>query len=297
MARKHFTPRMLQRFDEEGRGLGTYGNYTPWHQVTRSEPASYGRSHIHDWPITARDHHLLSDMERDVFLFGAMVSEDMREQLPLHLEAAPSEACAYEYSPSPSWFPGTLEVCDEVSIRHPRVTAPGESINWVMTTDLVLRLRRPPHPIVPISVKYDSRFKRKRTTALLLIESIYWAKRRLPPLLITSNHYDRRVANALRTSQPWALSDEFRPNMSEIDFRSLATMLEGLTTEHALRVVSRHLHLSRSQAQCTFWQGVWAGLLPIDLTKAGWPNSRLSFLPESEFWSQNPIVALRGGQC
>ena len=297
MARKQFTPRMLQRFDEEGRGLGTYGKYLAWHQVTRSEPASHGRSHILRWPRTSRDHHLLSDVERDTFLFGAMVSDDMREQLPLHLEAAPPESQAYNPNQQSPWFPGTLEICDSASIRHPRITAPGESINWVMTTDLVLRLRRPPHPIVPISVKYDSRFKRPRSTALLLVESIYWAKRGTPSLLITTAHYDKRVANALRISQPWAMNEEFRPDLTGIDFELLIRRMDGLTVEHALRVLARELQFSRPQAQCAFWQAVWAGFLPINLSKVGWPDSRLSFLPTAEFWGQNPIVALRGGQC
>lgn len=297
MARKQFTPRMLQRFDEEGRGQGIYGQYRAWHQVTRSEPASFGRSHIQRWHRTSRDHHLLSDVEHDTFLFGAMLSDDIREQLPLHLEASPPEAHAYKSASKSPSCPGTLEICDASSIRHPRITAPGESMNWVMTTDLVLRLRWPPHTIVPISVKYDSRFKRRRTTALLLVESIYWAKRGTPSLLITREHYDRRVANALRISQPWALDEDFRPDLDSIDLAAVAQKVAGGTVEHALNVVSREFQFTRRQAQCAFWQGVWAGVLPIDLSKVRLPDGRLCFLGTSEFWAQNPIVALRGGRC
>jgi hypothetical protein len=284
---------MLQRFDEEGRGRGIYDEYRPWHQITRSDPASLGRSHILNWYRTERDHHLLSDVERDYFLFASMLADDIREQLPLSLEGGPSEEEAYNADASPDRFPGTLEICDGASIRHPRVTAKGESMRWVLTTDLVVRLRTPPHTLIPISVKYDSRFKRPRTMALLLVESSYWARRKTPALLLSTEQFDRRVVNTLRVYQPWGLNQEFRPIFTESDFRLWRERVEGRSTEGALKITARSFQFSLHQAQCAFWQAVWAGHLPVDLSKLGWPDSPIVFLSPTAFWRQNPIAARR----
>ncbi len=58
---KRFTPKVLERFRREGRGTGTYSDYTPWHRVSRGDPSSKGRSHLIVWMDRQRE--LLSDQE------------------------------------------------------------------------------------------------------------------------------------------------------------------------------------------------------------------------------------------
>lgn len=284
---------MLRRFAAEGRGLGTYGNYTPWHQVSRAEPASHGRSHVLTWYRTHRQHHLLSDVERDTFLFVAMLADDIREQFPLRLEDGPPEYSAYDATCSDRTCPGTLHLFDEAGVRAPRVNGDGESAHWVLSTDLVVRPRLTPTTLIPVSVKFDSRFKRPRTRELLLMESSYWQARGYRSLLISTAEYDRRVANTLRVTQPWAMNLEFRPNLDSFDLALLLQRVAGRTVETALRLTASTFALPPMQAQCVFWQAVWAGRLPLDLSILGWPTSIVKFIPNAIFWLQNPIAARR----
>jgi hypothetical protein len=93
---KRFTPALLERFKRLGRGKGVYGNYVPWHQVSRSDPSSIGTSHCPVWG--GRHVELLSTIERIVFYFCTMVTDviDIRDQFPLCTDQSSHELCAYE---------------------------------------------------------------------------------------------------------------------------------------------------------------------------------------------------------
>lgn len=67
-----FTPARLEKWRDAGRGTGTGADYQPWHQVTRSDPGSRGRSHLINWRF-GRLHHLLSDQEMVAFAFASML--------------------------------------------------------------------------------------------------------------------------------------------------------------------------------------------------------------------------------
>jgi hypothetical protein len=118
---KRFTPSVFDRFTRQGRGEGTYANYQAWHQVTRGDPSSRGRSHITNFREQQFD--LLSDKEIHVFLFSSMLQnlDDIRVQFPLSLEENPHELAAYDIQHR-SRHPGTLEIAKQLNIRHPRVT-------------------------------------------------------------------------------------------------------------------------------------------------------------------------------
>src|SRR5687768_17430801 len=92
---KRFTPKVIARFDRQARGQGTYESYAPWHQVTRGDPASSGRSHLLNW--RGRLRHYLSDGELGAHLFASMLPDldDCLEQYPLTTEDAPHALAAY----------------------------------------------------------------------------------------------------------------------------------------------------------------------------------------------------------
>lgn len=69
---QHFTPKRLRKWIEEGRGTGSGEAYQPWHQVTRADPGSRGRSHLIN-SKQGRLHHFLSDLEFIAFSFATML--------------------------------------------------------------------------------------------------------------------------------------------------------------------------------------------------------------------------------
>jgi hypothetical protein len=294
MARKLFTPTAIDRFRREDRGLGIGASYTPWHQVRRSDPASLGRSHVLIWPVTGRQHHLLSDTELEVFLFASVIAEDIREQFPLSLAAAQSELASYTTRCCRAAYAGTLDICSKASVRHPTVYEAGRSSPWVLTTDLLVRplpgWRSAGNELVPISVKYDSRLTRKRTVELNLIESTYWATRGFRPVLVGRNDYCPLVANAMRVTHPWALDGGYRPDLTKIAWRPIRIRMEGESVTRAISFFQEVFRLDAHRAQCLLWQAVWDGHLPADLSKLGRPSSQIKFLDAQRFWAQNPIA-------
>jgi hypothetical protein len=120
---KRFTPAVLARFERQGRGTGTYEDYSAWHQVTRGDPASRGRSHLLNWK--GRLIHLLSDGELGEQLFATMLRDldDSLEQHKLTLDDSPHPLLAYGAPVSDELFPGTLRLAEELGIRHPKVYA------------------------------------------------------------------------------------------------------------------------------------------------------------------------------
>ena len=86
---KRFTPKVLERFQREGRGTGTYTDYVPWHRVSRGDPSSKGRSHLIVWMDRQRE--LLSDHEWGGLNFAGLVPGliDLAEQFPISQDVRP----------------------------------------------------------------------------------------------------------------------------------------------------------------------------------------------------------------
>lgn len=119
---QRFTPARLVRWHNTGRGTGTGADYQPWHQVTRDDPSSRGRSHLLNWRF-GRLHHLLSDLELVAFGFASMLPgvTDLREQFPLACNEHQCELADYQGSHSGRLSPGTLEIAEDLGHRHPAV--------------------------------------------------------------------------------------------------------------------------------------------------------------------------------
>lgn len=292
---KRFTPARLNAWKQGGRGTGFGCSYLPWHQVTRGDPGSRGRSYLINWQL-GRLHHLLSDHELLIMGFSAMVPGviDIREQFPLSLSPHPQELSLVKREEFGRIAPGTLEVADTLGIRHPRLGAVKNEDWWVMSTDLLLTIGQDnTTQLVAVSIKCDNDLKSVRTRELLLLEREYWCCQGVPWLLITPSTYCTEVGLTVRHALPWALVPD--PCSSSILLRvaDLSARLHGATLGHALFLISTALKCSRSDAQFLLWGAVWAVVLPIDLTMRMDPNATIRIIPPSDFWSMNPVASRR----
>jgi len=291
---KRFDPGVLDRFERQGRGLGTQQNYMPWHQVTRGDPASSGRSHLMHWHGRLR--HLLSDLEWGAQLFGLMPAnvEDSIEQVPLALEFAGHPLLAYSARAPQCAMPGTLELARELCIRHPRVHGRGRSQNWRLSTDLVLVLRDSSDralKMLAIAVKPSSWAERRRTVDLLRLERAYWLARDVEWLLITPEVSSKSVVLTLRRTCQWALAETVPAGLFDLAV-AIALANPWATVTALIEAIEKYAE-SRHQAQCALWQAVWSGALPISLERGWRPQEPLLRISDTVFWAQNPIVSRR----
>lgn len=290
---KRFTPKVLDRFRRQGRGLGTLKNFVPWHRVGRGDPSSKGRSHLMMWRDRQRE--VLSDKEWVALFFAITVKFlfDLLEQFPLSLATAAHELSKFTVDASQTTYPGTLELADRLGIKHPKTSGSDATVEWVMSTDLLLVLRSPTgkFELLAVSIKTDEDFSKKRTKELLRLEREYWISRGVTWLLITPSQYDKRVGLRLRDTMPWAL-ERF---VSEDDLKvasTLAADLRGRSLTYVLEVLSAKLG-SIDHAQRAFWQAVWCGKIPLDLRRGWRPHQPITLLAQEDFVSLNPIASRR----
>lgn len=290
---KRFTPELLDRYRALGRGRGTMQDYVPWHRVGRSDPSSFGRSHLLMWRDRQRE--LLSDLEWEVSLFSVMQPhiEDLREQFPLALESAPHELAAYDLRHVGPQYPGTESLAGLLQIKHPRVRGNGRSAPWVMTTDLVLTLKQAgrDRELVAIACKYDNAYQCKRTRELLELERNYWAARRVPWLLVAPSTYDKSVGLTLRHTFHWALCCA----ASQSERNAAIAVTEASPDRSITQIIDRLGSVvgSRTCAQRAFWQAVWSAELPLDLRRGWRPHIPPVRMAKAEFFALNPVVARR----
>lgn len=288
---KRFTPAVLERFERHGRGTGTRENYVAWHRVSRSDPASLGRSHI--ICQSGRQVDLLSDGEADLFRFVSMLPglEDCREQFPLALRADVHELAAYDARACSKLHPGTLDIAREMGLKHPSL---GAGADWRMSSDLLLVLRQPNKPLelLAISFKPKDALLHRRTRELQAIEQQYWERRKVSWLLITPCLYCEQVAMTLRRAAAWGLGAA----VDEEDLEAAAVTARSLAGE-ALTYVLSHIAIqlgSRNDRHLrAFWQAVWRGLVPLDLRRGWRPHLPVALLTPNEFWQQNPVFCRR----
>lgn len=292
---KRFTPALLEKWQREGRGTGLQQQYQPWHQVTRSDPGSRGRSHLINWRF-GRLHHLLSDQELVAFCFAAMLSDlyDLREQYALPLYGDIAELSIVD-GRSRDMVQGTLALAASLDIKHPVVRKDGMAGPWVMSTDLLLTLRKPSggFELLAVSVKEAEELSNTRKVELLRIERAYWEQQGVKWLLLTPDLFSKHVAINLRYSMPWAvdaepLSGGRLEQVSEV-YRRLAVA----TLEDAVSAVARRLSLAAHDAQRAFWQSAWSGRIALDLGSALRSSSWLHTISPETFWLQNPIASRR----
>ena len=115
--RNNWTEGKITRKVKGGDGQGVGANYKPW--ITTSDISSTGRARKVYGYKTQRVHHLLSDVEHNLFLALEWQADvvDIREQFPLPRET-------------------TLAVAEEAGLRHPYY--PGSSVPTVLTVDFLV---------------------------------------------------------------------------------------------------------------------------------------------------------------
>lgn len=293
---RRFTPARLAKWRDQGRGTGTGASYRPWHQVTRDDPGSRGRSHILNWTF-GRLHHLLSDQELIAFAFATMVPNlvDLREQYPLAPDEHDLDTAAYRFGAGRRHLPGTVDLAHDLGFRHPVIRKESFTLDWIMTTDLVLTLESQDHGIalLAVSVKHHNELSNTRTRQLLAIERAYWQQQGVDWLLLTPETYDASTGLAVRTAMHWAMGHATADPGLLRTCADVGTSFSGVSMASALAVLSSHLTVDTFTAQRVFWQSVWAGLLPLRLSWALRPACPIALLPTGEFWSQNPIAMRR----
>ena len=290
---KRFTPKVLNRFEKQGRGFGTFEKFTPWHRVGRGDPSSRGRSHLQMW--NNRQRELLSDKEWIGLFFAISLAYlfDLLEQFPLSQEAAVHELSRYIVDGSQVVYPGTFELAERLGIKHPKIAESGTSSKWIMSTDLLLVFKSASgkYELLAVSIKTDDGFSKKKTKELLHLEREYWLVRGITWLLITPALYDKRVALRLKDSMPWALENP----VQESDLQTATDMaheFQGRTLTYALERLTARLG-ELDYAQRAFWQSVWCGKIPMDLRRGWRPHEPIVLLSSDEFLSLNPIASRR----
>lgn len=115
-----FTEEKIQRMEADGFGCGVGASFKPWIEVT--SVSSSGRSRRIFSSKTGRTHHLLSDVELDLFIALEWQQDvvDIREQFPLDRAT-------------------TLSVAQKIGITHPYY--PGTQVPTVMTIDFLVTKR------------------------------------------------------------------------------------------------------------------------------------------------------------
>lgn len=294
---KRFSPSVLARYLRDGRGTGTYAEYVPWHRVSRSDPSSHGRSHLLIWRDRQRE--LLSDGEWTGLNFAALLPNilDLSEQFPMHREDASHELSRWDVRTEDKFYPGTLSIAQMLGIRHPRLKEFDSEEIWTCTTDLLLLLGTyaGQKELVAVSIKQEPiNALSERATQLLLIEKAYWQLRNVTWLLITPEEYQKSVALTLRRTAPWGLAEP-------VDRKSMATAqrVAQASPSHPYSELIAELSgcfggsCFQPHAQQAFWQAVWQGLIPINLSRGWRPHLPLHFISSSAFLAQNPIAARR----
>lgn len=293
---QRFTPARLVRWHNTGRGTGTGADYQPWHQVTRDDPGSRGRSHLINWRF-GRLHHLLSDLELVAFGFASMLPNvlDLREQFPLATQGHDEELGAYEANRARPDLPGTIDIADALGVRHPAVRQADAVEPWVLSTDLLLTLRSRDGRtgLLAIAVKTAEELQSRRKLDLLRIERDYWRIQDVFWLLVTPALFDAAAATAIRIGMLWAIGQPAIEPSLLVACGDLAPDLDGRSSREAFAKISRTLNVDTFDAQHVFWQAVWCGNLPIQLIGFDRPNSLIRVVSPEVFWQQNPIASRR----
>jgi hypothetical protein len=290
---KRFTPKLLERFERDGRGTGTFQDYVPWHRVSRSDPSSDGRSHLKIW--RKRQLELLSDGEWDGAHFVTLLPNvlDVREQLKLSLEEGPHELAEYDARYAGQLLSGTISIANQLGFKHPLVTGNGRSSDWVMTTDQVLLLKSPNGQLelLAISYKPDHLSLSKRDLQKLAIERAYWTVRSVQWLLITPDLFEKSVATTLRRAACWGLGSAV--NQSEIcSATKVVADTLGHTYTYTLYTLADKLG-NKELAQRALWQAVWSGAIPMDLRRGWRPHLPIELLSLESFLALNPVAYRR----
>ncbi|WJE30600.1 TnsA endonuclease N-terminal domain-containing protein [Bacillus altitudinis] len=160
-----WTEAKISRYVKEGRGQGELALYKPW--LTVQDVPSIGRVHRFVGWKTAREHHLLSDLEFNYHCCCDWAENvlDIREQFPLEREL-------------------TLKIAEELGINHPIDNKTGTPI--VITTDCFLTMREGNSIIYKArTMKFEKDLNDGRVIEKFEIEKCYWERQGIDWAIVT----------------------------------------------------------------------------------------------------------------
>jgi hypothetical protein len=208
--RREFTEKKKIKWEKAKKGQGALDGYIPW-LTTKDVPAG-GRKHLILGNKVDREHHLFSDLERDIFYIFDFSSNitDIREQFPLNRE-------------------DTLRISYDLGITHPK--DPNTQVDIVMTTDFVLTLEDCGEIItIARTAKYFKDLADSSVLEKLEIERRYWAERNINWDIITERQINRTLVSNIdkvRSAYHIDRTDLFR-DMSEISLERIKNELKSL---------------------------------------------------------------------
>jgi TnsA endonuclease N terminal/TnsA endonuclease C terminal len=264
MARRKYRidEKRAAKFVKEGRGQGEGAGYKPW--LTIQDVPSRGRSHRLLGISTGRIHHLLSDLELDLFLLldWQPSTVDLREQFPLDVQE-------------------TQDIAELMKVRHPRM--PGTPQPMVMTTDLVQDLRTSEGEVTrAFAVKSADDLAKPRTLQKLEIEWRFWRGRRIHWSIVTRAELPKRLIGNIAWVHPFfspagiedrvlALIPLYLDEVAVPRRLSLARFCAGMDTRHGLPhgsslTLMRHL-LAIRKVVCDMKSVTLSGSLPMSELK------------------------------
>lgn len=217
--------------------------------------------------VTGRSHHYFSNLEYQTHLVAEYRHDilDIREQFAL----LPWEE--------------TQMIARTYDIPHPRYPKTGTPI--VVTTDLVLTLRRPTgRKIVAVSVKPKGKLS-KRNLQKLLIEKVYWQSRGITWLLVTQEELapilvanlefftSTTIRNNSRSKiMPKTLNLEAEPKI-RIVAKNFSNVFESYHSDASnfneiLFKTSEHFKIDPTDGHILLSKAIWARQSRIDIHKS-----------------------------
>lgn len=164
----------------QGRGQGRGSDYRPWLQI-QDVPSCGCVSRILS-PVTRREHHLLSGLERNWFLVSHAQGglRDYREQYPL----LPLEE--------------TLEIARSLGVDHPLDPRTREPV--VITTDFLMTIAQGPGEFdFARAIKPAAALASRRVLEKLELERVFWKHRHIDWAILT----ERELPAVLLKNMRW----------------------------------------------------------------------------------------------
>ena len=240
--------RIVESWIKAGFGQGEGATYKPFMYV-RDVPSSGNSNTVRSW-ATGRTQHYLSRQEFKVHLLAEYTPYilDIREQFALL-----------------PWDE-TQSIASRTGLKHPRY--PGTATPTVVTTDLLLSMRRPDGvDLIAISVKLKKDLT-PRALEKLLIERLYWNRRGIRWILATEDNIPNTRAENLQFFE-MALNDD-RASQSGIDPAHFSRQFEGnhtpsLRFNDILKKTSLDLGIDVQTGHALLGTAVWKRSSRIDI--------------------------------
>ncbi len=174
----------IAKLVKAGRGQGRGRDYTPWLDVRSFSSLGYV-SRVRGWK-TGREHHLMSNLETDLFylLDWSERVTDVREQFPL----LPVEE--------------TVAIAEALGVRHPFDAR--SKLPIVLTTDFLVTMQGQPRDVeVARTVKPASELESVRTLEKFRIELQYWRSRNVQWSIVTDATLPRAAVENIKWVHPY----------------------------------------------------------------------------------------------